>query len=302
MKEFIAAGVQIAPILGNIPQTIEKCLDWLERSVKEYNADLVVFPETMTTGFTPGIPPHDLYERVSAIPGAVTRPMQEAAKKLGVHVVWPSYTRGETKDEVFNSSILIDDSGEIIGAYHKTHPFPTERIGGGGWTTPGNDIRSFNTRLGKIGMMICYEGDFPEIARVLAIQGTEVIIRPSALLRSFDIWDLTNRARAYDNHVYVVGVNIVGPDAGDNYYFGHSMIVDPIAHRLAQACGTEEIIFAKLNPDPLKYVTWGSKSPMIFDHLEDRNVALYGNILKEARSPFEPFKRIPYDKKKERNS
>ena len=86
MKEFIAAGVQIAPILGNIPQTIEKCLDWLERSVKEYNADLVVFPETMTTGFTPGIPLRDLYERVGAIPGAVTRPMQEAAKKLGVQI------------------------------------------------------------------------------------------------------------------------------------------------------------------------------------------------------------------------
>jgi len=297
MKEFIAAGVQIAPILGNIPQTIEKCLDWLEKAVRECDADLVVFPETITTGFTPGIPRHDLYAQVSTIPGALTQPIQKAAEKLGVHVIWPSYTRGEKKNEVFNSSILIDDSGKIIGVYHKTHPFPTERIEGGGWTTPGSDIRCFDTRLGKIGMMICYEGDFPEIARVLAIQGAEVIVRPSALLRSFDIWDLTNRARAYDNHVYVIGVNIVGSDAGDNYYFGHSMIVDPIAHRLAQARGTEEIIFAKLNPEPLKYVTWGAKSPMIFDHLEDRNVSLYGDILKEARSAFEPFKRIPYGRK-----
>jgi predicted amidohydrolase len=297
MKEFIAAGVQIAPILGNIPQTIEKCLDWLEKAVRECDADLVVFPETITTGFTPGIPRHDLYAQVSTIPGALTHPIQKAAEKLGVHVIWPSYTRGEKKNEIYNSSILIDDSGEIIGAYHKTHPFPTERIEGGGWTTPGSDIRCFDTRLGKIGMMICYEGDFPEIARVLAIQGAEVIVRPSALLRSFDIWDLTNRARAYDNHVYVIGVNIVGPDAGDNYYFGHSMIADPIAHRLAQARGTEEIIFAKLNPDPLKYVTWGAKSPMIFDHLEDRNISLYGDILKKARSAFEPFKRIPYGKK-----
>ena len=105
---------------------------------------------------------------------------------------------------------------------------------------------------------------------------------------------MTNRARAYDNHVYVIGVNIVGPDLGKNQNFGHSMIVDPIAHRLAQARGTEEIIFAELDPDPIKYITWGTKSPMIFDHLEDRNVELYGDLLKEAKSPFEPFKRIPY--------
>ncbi len=167
-------------------------------------------------------------------------------------------------------------------------------MGGGGWTTPGTDIRAFETRLGKIGMMICYEGDFPEIARILAIQGAEIIVRPSALLRSFDIWEMTNRARAYDNHVYVIGVNIVGTDLEGNCYFGNSMIVDPIAHRVAQARGTEEIIYAELNPDPLKYVSWGTTSPMIFDHLEDRNVALYGDLLKEAKSPFEPFKRVPY--------
>jgi len=294
MKKFVAAGIQIAPVLNDVGATIEKCIDWLERAVREAKAELIVFPETITTGFSPGASARDLYAKIDVIPGDLTRAMQDAAKKLKVHVVWPTYSRGEREGEVFNSSALIDDQGEIVGVYHKTHPFPTERLKGGGWTTPGREIKAFETRLGKIGMMICYEGDFPEIARILAIQGAEIIARPSALLRSFDIWDMTNRARAYDNHVYVIGVNIVGSDLGENYYFGHSMIVDPIAHRLAQARGTEEIIFAELNPDPLRYVTWGTKSPMTFDHLEDRNVALYGDLLKEAKSPFEPFKRIPY--------
>ncbi len=71
------------------------------------------------------------------------------------------------------------------------------------------------------------------------------------------------------------------------------MIVNPIAWRLAQARGGEEIIAAKLDPDPLRYVTWGSKSLQAFDHLEDRNLALYEEILKEARSRFEPGKRLP---------
>ncbi len=102
-----------------------------------------------------------------------------------------------------------------------------------------------------------------------------------------------NAARAYDNHVYVVASNLVGPDALGNYGFGHSMIVNPIAWRLAQARGTEEIIAAKLDPDPLRYITWGSRSLQTFDHLEDRNLQLYEEIIREARSRFEIGKRFP---------
>jgi hypothetical protein len=71
------------------------------------------------------------------------------------------------------------------------------------------------------------------------------------------------------------------------------MIVSPIAWRLAQARGTEEIVSAKLDPDPLRYITWGSKSLQNFDHLEDRNLKLYEGILKEARSRFDPGRRFP---------
>ena len=89
---------------------------------------------------------------------------------------------------------------------------------------------------------------------------------------------------------------MIGPDAGGNYGFGHSMILTPIAWRLAQARGTEEIIAAKLDPDPLRYITWGSKSLQNFDHLEDRNLELYEEISKEARARFEPGIRFPRKK------
>ena len=91
----------------------------------------------------------------------------------------------------------------------------------------------------------------------------------------------------------ILASNLIGPDAGGNYGFGHSMILTPIAWRLAQARGTEEIIAAKLDPDPLRYITWGSKSLQNFDHLEDRNLELYEEILKEARARFEPGIRFP---------
>ncbi|MBU1035460.1 carbon-nitrogen hydrolase family protein [bacterium] len=295
MKEFIAAAVQIAVKPNDINYNLEKIGFWLKTAVKEHHAELVVFPESITTGFAPGMPPEEFYDLLNYIPGPETDQIGALARELKVHVILPIYEKGKEKNVIMNSSILINDEGEIAGVYRKTHPFPTERLGGGGWTTPGKEAVVVETKLGKIGMIICYDGDFPELSRVLAIQGAEIITRPSALLRSFEIWDMTNKARAYDNHVYVIAANSVGADAGNNYYFGSSMIISPIAQKLAQALGTEEIISAKLDPDPLKHVTYGSNSPMIFDHLEDRNLEVYKDILKEAKSPFEPAKRISYN-------
>ena len=126
----------------------------------------------------------------------------------------------------------------------------------------------------------CYDGDFPELARVEALKGAEIICRPSAFLRSFD------------NHVYYVAVNAVGN--GPVGYFGNSMIIDPTGWKLAQARGCDEIFSAQLNPDPKKFMSCGTRSPMTFDYLEDRNVQSYDGILREGKSSFEPARRIRY--------
>ncbi len=296
MKACTVAAVQIAVEPNDVEANIAKGLQWLETAVNEYDADLVVFPESITTGFTPAISIEELTTRLDTIPGRTTAPIQDAAATHGVVIVWPTYEPAPDSERpgVYNSSVLIDADGSIAGVYRKSHPFPTERVGGGGWTLPGDRAEVYRTAVGKIGMMLCYDGDFPELARILAIKGAEIVVRPSALLRSFEIWSMTNHARAYDNHVYIVAANAVGPDAGGHYYFGHSMIVSPIAQQLALARGGEEIVAATLDPDPLKYVTYGSRKPMIFDHLEDRNIDCYDVLLQRARSAFEPARRIPY--------
>ena len=293
MQEFVAACVQIAITPNDVGANIKKGIMWLEKAVSEHEAELVVFPETVTTGYETNLTPEELWDLVDEAPGRITHDIQAAAKKLGVHVVWPTYRRAGERGAVYNSAILIGPDGEIIGIYDKTHPAPWERIDGGGWVQVGTRADVFETALGTIGMIICYDGDFPELSRLLAVKGAEIIVRASALQRSYEIWYITNAARAYDNHVYVVASNLVGPDACDNYGFGHSMIINPIAWRLAQARGTEEIISARLDPDPMRYITFGSKSLQTFDHLEDRNLQLYEEILKEARSRFEPGKRFP---------
>jgi predicted amidohydrolase len=291
VREFVAACVQFAVEPNDVQANVDRGVVWLEKAVSEYQAELVVFPETVTTGYETGLEAEELWDLVDEVPGRITHDIQAAAQSLGAHVVWSSYRRGPERGMVYNSAILIGPDGEIIGVYDKTHPAPMERRDHGGWAEVGNRADVFGTSLGDIGMIICYDGDFPELSRLLAVKGAEVIVRPSALQRSFDIWYITNCARAYDNHVYVVAANGVGPDAGGSYCFGHSMIVNPTAWRLAQARGTEEIIAARLDPDPLRHVTWGSKSPQYFDHLEDRNLELYEEILREARSRFEIGKR-----------
>lgn len=302
MKEFIVAACQFSIIPMDVEANIRKALVFLERAVAEHGAQLVVFPEAITTGFTPACLGSqdemiaDLWDRVDEIPGRTTEQIQAAAAKLGVHVAWPTYSRGPERDIIFNSLIIIDDSGDIVGdTYHKTHPFPLERKEGGGWTTAGYKPVVVTTKLARIGLSLCYDGDFPELATVETLMGAEVILRPSSLLRSHNIWQFVNHTRAYDNHVYYVAVNNVGLDAGGNNFFGSSMIIDPTGWMLAQASGNNEIISAKLNPDPMRYSAHGTYAPMLFDHIEDRNVEVYREwILKEGRCSFEPARRIPH--------
>ena len=278
----------------DIESNRKKILLWMKRARHEQKADLIVFPESVTTGFGPKVTVDELFEMAETIPGPFIEEVCALCKKLSVHVVLPVYEKGLEKGVVYNSSVLIDSEGRVLGTYRKTHLFPTERRSAGGWSTPGREAPVFDTDLGRIGMIICYDGDFPELSRALAVQGAEIITRPSALLRSHEIWKLTNRARAYDNHVYVIGVNQIGPDAIGNYYFGHSQIISPIAHVMAQASGTEEVVAAELDPEPLLWVSHGTKTPQRFDHLEDRNISVYEPyILKEAKSAFEPSQRIP---------
>jgi predicted amidohydrolase len=195
-----------------------------------------------------------------------------------VHVCVGTYERGPERGVVYNSSVLVGPSGEVLGIYRKTHPFCSEIVSGGGWVTPGDTVTVCDTELGRIGMIICFDGDYPELSRIQAVQGAEVICRPSALLRSADIWDLTSRARAYDNHVYVIGANAVGADPAGVLYFGNSHIVTPIGHVVAKAATHPGWVSARLDPaDALSSLTPGSNVGQAFDHLRDRNLDLIRN-------------------------
>jgi len=291
MRAFTAAAVQIAPVPGPLsPETVrknlDKCVDFTRRCVDATGAELVVLPETATTGFTPGCSAEELWDLVSEIPGPVTEPVQQVARDLGVYAVLGTYERGPERGVVYNASVLVDRSGEVVGVYRKTHPFWTEHVDGGGWVTPGTTVTVVDTDLGKIGMIVCFDGDYPELCRIQAVQGAEVIVRPSALLRSADIWELTSRARAYDNHVFVVGANATGADPAGVLYFGNSHIVTPNATILAKAASHEGWVSARLDPETaLSSLTPGSNIGQGFDHLRDRNLDLIRAHRDELEAP-----------------
>jgi predicted amidohydrolase len=296
MRALTVAAVQVAPssapltpdsIVANSARAVAKVRD----CVAATGAELVVLPESVTTGFTPGIDAGRLWELVSAIPGSVLDPFTSVAAELGIHLVVGTYERGPAPGIVHNAAVLIGPAGDVLGAYRKTHPFGGERADRGGWVTPGDDVCVVDTPLGRIGLIICFDGDYPELSRITAIKGAEIICRPSALLRSADIWELTNRARAYDNHVYVIGANATGVDPAGVIYFGNSMIVTPIAEVVARAASHECWVSARLDPaTAMASLTPGSSVPQSFDHLADRNLALIRRhadaLLSEAATSF----------------
>lgn len=291
MRAFTAAAVQLAPVPGPLSpevvrKNLDKCVDLVRRCVDATGAELVVLPETATTGFTPDCSTEELWDLVSEVPGPVTEPVQQVARDLGVHVCVGTYERGPQRGTVYNASVLIDPDGEVVGVYRKTHPFCTEHVDGGGWVTPGDTVTVVDTPLGKIGMIVCFDGDYPELSRIQAVQGAEVILRPSALLRSADIWELTSRARAYDNHVFVVGANATGIDAAGVLYFGNSHIVTPVGHIVAKAASHEGWVSARLDPaTALSSLTPGSNIAQGFDHLRDRNLDLIRNHHDDLERP-----------------
>ncbi len=291
MRPFVAAAVQLAPAPGplraeSIAANLDRCVEFTRRCVAATGAELVVLPESATTGFTPGCTPEELWDLVSTIPGPITEPLQQVAAELGVHLCIGTYERGPERGTIYNAAVLIGPDGAVLGVYRKTHPFPGERRELGGWVEAGDDVCVVETPLGRIGMIICFDGDFPELARIEALLGAEVICRPSALLRSADIWELTSRARAYDNHVFLIGANATGMDPAGVIYFGNSHIVSPVAEIVAKASSHECWVSARLDLDAaMASLTPGSSVPQSFHHLRERNLALIRRYLPELTRP-----------------
>lgn len=184
------ATIHFLPKDGKEPQDKPKLFAPLIAEAAAKKADLVVLPETLTYYGTG----KEMSECAETVPGPSTAYFGTLAKQHNLYIVAGLVERdGKT---IYNTSALIGPDGKMVGKYRKV-TLPRSEITSG--VTPGHEYPVFDTRFGKVGMMICYDGFFPEVARQLAINGAEVIAWP--------VWGcnpMLAKARSCENHVYVV--------------------------------------------------------------------------------------------------
>ena len=194
--------------------------------------DLICLPEGITvvgTGKT--------YPQVSEpIPGPTTERLGEVARKLHSYIVAGIYEK--SGDVVYNTAVLIGRDGKLVGSYRKTH-LPREEWEAG--ITPGNDYPVFQTDFGTVGLIVCWDVQFPEPSRAMALKGAEILLLP--------IWggsEVLARARAIENHVYLVS----------STYDMRSFIVDPAGKILAEADDQNPIALAEIHLDQKIQQPW----------------------------------------------
>jgi predicted amidohydrolase len=230
-------------------------------------ADIVCLGETINYIHT-GLKPHEVAE---PIPGPSTKTLGEAARRHHLWVVTSLYEREGNR--VYNTAVLIDRQGKLAGRYRKTHLPETEMLGG---VTPGTEYPVFKTDFGTIGMQVCYDNFFPEVARSLALQGAEILFTPiwgDAREEGYD-WDIVARARAIDNAVYFVA---------SAYTHKRSLIIDPGGRILAETKGQEGLVTADLELDRRRLEPWlsvGAAGEWKRLYPKERRPATYGALLR----------------------
>ena len=208
--------------------------------------------------------PHDR-ERLEAepVPGPTTDAMAALARRFQVHLVAGSVLETRGPDDLpYNTTTLFGPDGSLLALYRKIHHFDVDLPGRvtireSALRSPGSDVVSVATALGRIGLAVCYDLRFPELFRRLSEAGTEVVVMPSAFTRPTGQahWEPLLRARAIENQCFVVAPNQYGAGSHGFHDYGNSLIVDPWGLVLARG-GDEEaaIVSAVLEAPELERV------------------------------------------------
>lgn len=215
------------------------------------NAQILLLPEVFHELFFITDLNMRYFDTAEPIPGPITEAMQKLARELGVVIVAPIYECVD-RSVYYNSAAIIDADGALLGVYRKNHiPLNTifyEKL----YFKPGNlGYPVFNSRYGKVGILICHDRHYPEGARALALNGAEIVLIPSATpdkSLSRKVWEKELCAQAIFNEYFVAGLNRTGQE-GNYFYYGHSVAFDPTGEMLAQAGTGEEVLIIDCDLD-----------------------------------------------------
>ncbi len=270
------AGIQFDPKIGLVRENRERILSLMAKAAGQ-GARLVVFPECALSGYVFD----DLDEAREAserVPGPSTGAIAATCQELGVYAVVGMLE--EMGDAIYNSAVLCGPEG-LVGIYRKTHlPF----LGVDKMTALGPDpYRVYETDIGRIGMLICYDLRFPEAARCLALQGADILALPTNWPQGAQASpDYVAQTRAMENRLFLVAVNRAGEERGARF-IGKSQIVDPGGRRLALAETTGEAIITATFDPTLARQKRLVITPGVFeiDTVGDRRPELYCRIVQD---------------------
>ena len=255
---------------GKTPR--ENCEEFapLIAEAAKQKADLVVLGETVPTASV-NVKRRKVDETAEPIPGPSTDYFGELAKKNNLHIVLSLYER--EKHLVYNTAVLLGPDGKLIGKYRKVC-LPHGEVEKG--IAPGHDYPVFDTKFGKVGLMVCYDGFFPEVARELSNRGAEVIAWP--------VWGCNPqlaKARACENHVYLVSSTFMAPKDG----WMLSAVFDQTGKPIAQAdtWGTVAVAEVELSQPYIGPYNLGDFRSMIPRHRPVESGEAEGGILIDGR-------------------
>jgi predicted amidohydrolase len=245
---------------GNLAQ-----MERIAKAAAAQGAQLALFPELFLCGYNLG---SDAARVADSVDGQSTRRAAGIARRHDIALLYGYAERAAPN--LYNSAILIDNAGQTRANYRKVHLFgPDEkRI-----FAPGNDVVVVDLLGFRIGILICYDIEFPEFARMTVLRGANLLAVPTALTPPY--WEIPTtivRARAYENQVFVAYADHIGTER-DLTYIGLSGIVGPDGRDLARA-GERDVTILTTDLDPARYAA----SRAANTYLVDRRPALYGPV------------------------
>lgn len=218
-------------------------------------------------------------DTAEAVPGPTVAKLSEYAKKYQMAMIIPVYER-EIAGVYYNTAAVVDADGTYLGKYRKNHIPQTNGFWEKYFFKPGNlGYPTFQTRYAKIGVYICYDRHFPEGARLLGLNGAEIVFNPSATVAGLSqyLWKLEQPAHAVANGYYIAASNRVGTEAPWNIgkFYGTSYFCDPRGNMLAVGSeDKDELVVAEMDLDLIEEVrrTW--------QFYRDRRPETYGDMVK----------------------
>jgi N-carbamoylputrescine amidase len=288
-KNYNIALIQIS--LDATPEVnLKKCMEWIRQAARQ-GANVICLPELYSSFYFCQSENHDYFDLAEPLYNDSYQAFSTLAKELGVVLIVPFFER-RASGLYHNSAYIIDTDGSEAGLYRKMHipddPSYYEKF----YFTPGDiGFKAFDTKVGKIGTLICWDQWYPEGARITALQGAEVLFYPTAIgwhpsekaqygIKQHDAWRTVQRGHAVANGIFVAACNRVGfekpveSSAGIEFW-GASFIAGPQGEILAEAShDKEEIIMAEIDHMLMEDVRRN------WPFLRDRRIDAYGDITK----------------------